>query len=66
VHIVISNLERFLLGTHHGAVRPHRRQEYIDEFVYRFNRRFWEPQIPNCLLNLCVEHLPVDLRGTGT
>ena len=64
VHVVISNLKRFLLGTYHGAVRPHRLQEYIDEFVYRFNRRFWEEQIPNRLLRLCVEHLPVALRGT--
>ena len=64
VHIVISNLKRFLLGTYHGAVRPLRLQEYLDEFVYRFNRRLWEPQIPNRLLSLCVEHLPVALRGT--
>jgi len=64
VHIVISNLKRFLIGTYHGAVRPHRLQEYIDEFCYRFNRRFWEPQIPNRLLGLCANHLPVDLRGT--
>jgi hypothetical protein len=62
--VVICNLKRFLLGTYHGAVRPHRLQEYIAEFVYRFTRRFWEPQIPNRLLRLCVEHLPVALRGT--
>lgn len=64
VHIVISNLKRYLMGTYHGAVRPHRLQEYIDEFVYRFNRRFWEHQIPNRLLQLCVNHTAVDLRGT--
>ena len=64
VHIVISNLKRFLLGTYHGAVRAFRLQEYVDEFVYRFNRRSWEPQLPNRLLRLCVEHLPVALRGT--
>jgi hypothetical protein len=64
VHIVISNLKRFLLGTYHGAVRPHRLQESLDEFVYRCNRRFWEDQIPNRLLSLCIEHLPVALRGT--
>jgi len=34
VHVVISNLKRFLLGTYQGAVQPHRLQEYIDEFVY--------------------------------
>lgn len=64
VHLVISNLKRFLLGTYHGAVRPHRLQEYLDEFVYRFNRRRWESQIPNRLLRLCVRHRQVDLRGT--
>lgn len=64
VHVVISNLKRFLLGTYHGAVRPHRLQEYIDEFVYRFNRRRWETQIPNRLLQLCVRHRQADLCGT--
>jgi hypothetical protein len=27
------------LGTHHGAVRPKHLQRYLDEFVFRFNRR---------------------------
>jgi transposase-like protein len=63
VHIVISNLKRFLLGTYHGI--SHRYvQEYLNEFTYRFNRRFWEPEIPNRLLRLCVEHVPVQLRMT--
>jgi hypothetical protein len=65
VHIVIANLKRFLLGTFHGAVRPHRLQEYIDEFVYRFNRRYWEEQIPNRLLALCVGTTGPALCGTG-
>jgi hypothetical protein len=64
VHIVIYNLKRFLLGTCHGAVRSYRLQEYIDEFVYRFNQRFWGPQIPNRLLRPCVEHAPIALHGT--
>ena len=54
VHIVIANLMRFRLATFHGAVRPHRSQEYIDELVYRFNRHYWEEQVPNRLLALCV------------
>ena len=58
VHVVISNLKRFLLGTYQDAVQPHRLQEYIDEFVYRFNQRFWEPQIPNRLLRLSVGFCP--------
>ncbi len=65
VHIVIANLKRFLLGTFHGAVRPHRLQEYIDEFVYRFNRRYWEEQIPNRLLAHCVGASGPALCGTG-
>lgn len=65
VHVVIANLKRFLLGTFHGAVRRERLQEYIDEFVYRFNRRFWEEQIPNRLLSLCAGEPSAPLRGTG-
>ena len=61
VHIVISNLKRFLLGTYHGISHRYL-QEYLDEFAYRFNRRFWEPEIPNRLLRLCVEHAPVRLK----
>jgi len=58
VHIVIANLKRFLLGTYHG-IGPNYLQGYLDEFAYRFNRRFWEPEIPNRLLRLCVDHLPI-------
>ena len=39
VYIAISNLKRVLLGTYHGALRPLPLQEYLDDFVYRFNRR---------------------------
>ena len=31
----------------------------VDEFSYRFNRRFVEKQIPNRLLNLAIIHAPV-------
>lgn len=27
------------MGTHHGAVRPEQLDAYLDEFVFRFNRR---------------------------
>ncbi len=53
VHIVISNLKSYLLGTYHGISERYV-QEYLDEFCYRLNRRFWEDQIPNRLLGLCV------------
>jgi transposase-like protein len=39
VHRVFSLLKRWLLGTHQGAVLPKHLQAYLDEFVFRFNRR---------------------------
>ena len=39
VHLVVSLLKRWLLGTHQGAVDPKHLQAYLDEFVFRFNRR---------------------------
>jgi transposase-like protein/Zn ribbon nucleic-acid-binding protein len=39
VHLAISLLQRWLLGTHQGSVRPKHLQSYLDEFVFRFNRR---------------------------
>ena len=38
-HWAISNLKRWLLGTHHGAVREKHLQAYLDEFAFRYNQR---------------------------
>ena len=38
-HWTMSNLKRWLLGTHGGAVKPKYLQAYLDEFVFRYNRR---------------------------
>jgi transposase-like protein len=40
IHIVFGNLDAWLLGTHHGVSGKHL-QAYLNEFVFRFNRRFW-------------------------
>jgi transposase-like protein len=37
VHILISNAKRFILGTHHSVQYL---QNYLEEFAWRFNRRF--------------------------
>jgi transposase-like protein len=58
VHVVISNFKTFILGTYHGVSGKYL-QEYLNEYSYRLNRRFWEPQIPNRLLRLAVQHQPV-------
>jgi hypothetical protein len=39
VHRVASLLKRWLIGTHRGAVKPAQLEHYLDEFVFRFNRR---------------------------
>jgi len=61
VHMVIGNLKRFLWGTFHGVSATYL-QEYIDEFVYRFNRRWWEEQIPQRLLHAATHHPAVILK----
>lgn len=39
VHLVVSLLNRWLLGTHQGAIRHEYLDYYLDEFTFRFNRR---------------------------
>lgn len=39
VHRVAALLKRWLMGTHHGAVEPKHLDAYLDEYVFRFNRR---------------------------
>ena len=39
VHRVASLLQRWMMGTHHGAVQPGQLDYYLDEYVFRFNRR---------------------------
>jgi len=64
VHIMIGNLKVFVNGTFHGVSSKYL-QEYLDEFCYRFNRRFWEPELPLRLLNACLAHVPVKIAEFG-
>jgi transposase-like protein len=52
LHIVISNIKAFLNGTYHGVGRKHM-QLFLDEFCYRFNRRFWQAQLFSRTLTAC-------------
>lgn len=40
IHLVFSNLKSWLRGIHHG-VSPQHLQAYLNEFTFRFNRRFY-------------------------
>lgn len=40
IHVVFANLKTWLRGTHHGVSKKHL-QGYLNEYVFRFNRRFY-------------------------
>jgi hypothetical protein len=40
IHLVFANLKTWLNGTHHGVSHQHL-QAYLNEFTFRFNRRFY-------------------------
>jgi hypothetical protein len=54
IHLVFSNLKTWILGTHHGAIAPHHLQAYLNEFVFRFNRRFYPMTAFNSVLGLAA------------
>ena len=53
IHIAFSNLKSWLLGTHHGVSHRHL-QAYLNEFVFRFNRRFYPMTAFNSALGLAA------------
>ena len=61
VHRIIANAKRFLLGTFHGVSHRYR-QLYLDEFIFRFNRRQWLDQLPQRLVYAATIHVPAPAR----
>lgn len=53
IHLVFSNLKAWLFGTHHG-VRHQHLQAYLNEFVFRFNRRFYPMGMFNSVLGIAA------------
>jgi transposase-like protein len=64
VHRVASLTKRWLLGTHQGSVDDAHLPAYLDEFVFRFNRRTSRSRglVFYRLLELAVGHEPVRYR----
>ena len=54
IHLVFSNLKTWILGTHHGAIAQHHLQAYLNEYVFRFNRRFYPMTAFNSVLGLAA------------
>jgi len=57
IHLVFSNLKTWILGTHHGVSQTHL-QAYLNEFVFRFNRRFYPMTAFNSVLGLASRMMP--------
>ena len=61
IHRVFSNLKRWALGTFHGLRRAHLRR-YLDEFVFRWNRRRHTATAFDTLLGIGARLRPADYR----
>ena len=60
-HRVFSNLKRWVLGTFHGLRRPHLHR-YLDEFVFRWNRRRHTATAFDALLGIGTRLKPAGYR----
>jgi hypothetical protein len=54
VNTLIGNLKGALRGTFYGVSVKYL-QLYLDEYIYRFNRRTWRDQLQVRLLKACIE-----------
>ena len=61
IHRVFSNLKRWALGTFHGLRRAHLRR-YLDEFVFRWNRRRHTATAFDTLLGIGARLRPAGYR----
>ena len=55
IHREFGNLKTWLKGTHHGRVERQHLQAYLNEFVFRHNRRFWPFSAFRRVLSLGLE-----------
>ena len=57
-HTIFSNLKAWLMGTFRGVSKKHM-SRYLDEFVYRFNRRWREAELFGFVLARAVRGEPL-------
>ena len=58
IHLVFANLKTWLSGIHHGDSHQHL-QAYLNEFTFRFDRRFYPFNAFRSLLGI-VGRLPLN------
>ena len=61
VHRIFSNLKTWALGVYHGLRKQHL-QAYLDEFVFRFNRRRTPHAAFRTLLGIAVAIKPANYK----
>src|SRR6202521_4232481 len=67
IHRVFALLKRWSLGTYHGLRRKHV-DTYLEEFVFRYNRRFYRHVSFETMLGIASHHEPVsywDITGNA-
>jgi len=65
IHRAFALLKRWGLGTYHGFRREHI-DTYLDEFVFRYNRRFYRHVSFDTVLGIATDHAPLsywDITG---
>jgi ISXO2 transposase-like protein len=60
-HRIFANLKVWALGVYHGLRRKHL-QSYLDEFVFRFNRRRTRHAAFRSLLGIAAAHQPLSYK----
>lgn len=53
-HLIFSNLKAWIQGTHHGVSAKHL-QAYLNEFTFRFNRRFYPMNAFHSILGVATQ-----------
>jgi transposase-like protein len=65
VHRIASLLKRWLMGTHQGAISHEHLDYYLDEYVFRFNRRTsqYRGKLFYRMIQQAVQTPPVTFKG---
>lgn len=56
VNRTISNAKKMLVGIHHNCINQKYVQNYLDEFCYKFNRRYFGDKLSDRLLIAALEN----------
>lgn len=56
VNRTISNAKKMLLGIHHNCINEQYMQNYLDEFCYKFNRRYFGDKLSDRLMIAALEN----------